>query len=315
MRRVIGTGRDILKLLERAVASWSEDNAFRLAAALAYYACFSLAPLLIIAIAIAGSVLGPKAAQGEVIGQIQALIGSRGALAIQMMLENANKPGAKLTASALGIVSLVFGATGVFVSLQDGLNTVWQVKQKPQNFIVGFIRNRIHTFTMVLGIAFLLLVSLVISAAIAAVGTFFDDQYGVTIIWQGINSLVSFAIVSVLFAMIFKYLPDVYIRWRDVIMGSVITAALFTAGKLAIGAYIGRGSFTSVYGATGSLVVILAWVYYSSLILFLGAEFTRVYADRYGKRIVPKPNAMPLTPDMRAEQGMQPHTQAKKPAA
>jgi membrane protein len=304
LRELFKIVKGIGSLFGETFASWSEDNAFRLAAALAYYAVFSLAPLLIIAIAVAGRVFGEQAAEGQVISQIQGLIGHAGAQTIQGLIENASKANSRL-ASGLGILSLIFGATGVFVSLQDGLNTVWQVKPKPRNMVVGFVRQRLHTFTMVLGIAFLLLVSLVVSAAIAAVGKYFHN--GAALLWEFGNLIVSIAIITLLFAMIFRFLPDVNIAWSDVWLGAFVTAVLFTLGKFAIGLYIGKSSLTSVYGAAGSLVLILAWVYYSSLILFLGAEFTRAYATRYGSRITPAKNAVPLTPELRAQQGMEPY--------
>ncbi len=300
--------RAVWRLTSETFSSWSEDNAFRLAAALAYYAVFSLAPLLILVIAMAGTIFGNKIAQGEVMDQIGSLIGSGGATAIRTLIENAHAHGTA-RASVLGILSLLFGATGVFVSLQDGLNTVWQVKPKPRNLVVGFVRQRIHTFTMVLGIGFLLLVSLVVSAVISALGKYFGDTFVPVDLPHIGNFLVSLGIITMLFAMIFKLLPDVNIRWGDVRMGAFVTALLFSLGKLGIGAYLGRSSMTSVYGAAGSLVLILGWVYYSSLILFLGAEFTRVYANHYGSRITPSSNAVPLLPLERAHQGMEPNVQ------
>ena len=306
MTKVIRVARGIGSLFGETFASWSEDNAFRLSAALAYYAVFSMAPLLIIAIAIAGWVFGAKAAQGQVISEIQGLIGQSGAETVQTLIRNASTANSKL-ASGLGLLSLIFGATGVFVSLQDGLNTVWQVKPKPRNMVVGFVRQRLHTFTLVLGTGFMLLISLVVSAAIEGAGKYLSDLDGIARLWQMGNFLVSLAIISLLFAMIFRFLPDVNIGWGDVGLGAFVTALLFTLGKFGIGLYIGKSSLTSVYGAAGSLVLILAWVYYSSLILFLGAEFTRAYATRYGSRITPSSNAVPLTPTDRAQQGMEPH--------
>lgn len=310
LRELLSIIKGIGSLFGEMFSAWSEDNAFRLAAALAYYAVFSLAPLLIIAIAIAGWVFDDQAAQGQMIGQIKELIGYAGAQTIQTLIENASRANSRL-ASGIGLLSLVFGATGVFVSLQDGLNTVWQVKPKPQNMLIGFLRQRLRTFTMVLGIAFLLLVSLVVSAAIAAAGKYFGA--GAADVWQFGNFIVSIGIITLLFAMIFKFLPDVNIAWSDVWLGAFVTAVLFTLGKFGIGLYLGQSSLTSVYGAAGSLVLILAWVYYSSLILFLGAEFTRAYATRYGSRITPASNAVPLTPEMRAQQGMEPYV--KNPPA
>ncbi len=300
--------RAVWTLTRETFASWSEDNAFRLSAALAYYAVFSLAPLLILVIAMAGTIFGNKIAQGEVMDQIEGLIGTGGASAIRTLIENAHTQGTA-RASVLSVLSLLFGATGVFVSLQDGLNTVWQVKPKPRNLVVGFVRQRIHTFTMVLGIGFLLLISLIVSAMISAVGKYFGNTLVPVNLLQTGNFLVSLGIITVLFAMIYKLLPDVNIRWGDVWVGAFATALLFSLGKLGIGVYLGRSSMTSVYGAAGSLVLILGWVYYSSLILFLGAEFTRAYANHYGSRITPSSNALPLMPVDRAQQGLEPNVQ------
>ncbi len=296
--------RVVLELLKETLSSWSEDNAFRLSAALAYYAVFSLSPLLIMAIAIAGALFGNSGAPAEVIDQIRMLIGPIGAKAVVDLLRNATHfhGGA---VSVLGVFSLAFGATGVFVSLQDGLNTVWGVKQKPRNLVVGFVRQRLHTLTLVLGIGFLLLVSLLASAVISAGAKYFNRELNML---EGADFLVSFGIITLLFAMIYKMLPDTRIRWKDVWIGAAATSLLFSWGKLLIGLYVGRSSFTSVYGAAGSLVLILAWVYYSSLILFLGAEFTRAYANRFGGRIVPTENAEPLLPEP-------PGNHARRPAA
>jgi membrane protein len=283
------------RLFRDTWTSWNEDNVFRLAAALAYYTCFSLAPLLIIAIAIAGFAFGHAAAQQQVLDQVGKLIGAPGAQAVASLLESAGRPGALATASWVGALALLFGATGAFVSLQDGLNTVWQVKPKPTNLIVGFVRQRLHTFTLVLGIGFLLLISLLISTAISAAGRYLGGRFGPEWIWHAVNSLTSFGVITVLFALLYKLLPDVRIDWADVWLGAAVTAALFTLGKLLIGLYLGHSSFADVYGAAGSPILILAWVYYSSLLLFFGAEFTRAYANRYGGSILPKPNAMPVT--------------------
>ncbi len=307
-------GKPVVTLFRQTLSSWSEDNAFRLGAALAYYSVFSLAPLLIIVIAIAGLVFGEQAARGEVVTQIRGLIGDTGAKAVEGLLKNAARPVSIKAASLVSLLSLLFGATGVFASLQDGLDTIWRVKPKPRNLIIGFLRQRLHTFTLVLGMGFLLLTSLVISAALSAAGKFIGDAFGPVWIWQAVNTAVSLAIVTLLFAMIFKLLPDVHISWSDVWIGAVVTAILFTAGKLAIGAYLGRGSFTSVYGAAGSVVLILAWVYYSSLILFLGAEFTRVYAERYGEQIRPKENALALSAEQCIEQGVRPRDDSQRAA-
>ena len=292
-------------LLKETFDEWSEDKASRLAAALAYYTIFSLAPLLIIAIAIAGSIFGEEAARGEIVGQIQGLVGKSGAEVIETAIENANQPKTGTLASIVGIIALLFGATGVFSQLRDALNTIWEVQPKPGRLVKGFIRQNFLSFTMVLGIGFLLLVSLIISAILAALNTYFSNLLpGFDALWQIANFLISFGISTLLFAMIFKFLPDVKITWGDVLIGAAITSLLFSIGRFLLGLYLGNGSFGSAYGAAGSLVVILAWVYYAAQILFLGAEFTQVYARKYGSQIVPDKNAVPITEEAREQQGI-----------
>lgn len=294
-------------LLKETFDEWNEDKASRLAAALAYYTIFSLAPLLIIAIAIAGSIFGEEAARGEIVGQIQGLVGKSGAEVIETAIENANKPASGTIASLISIVALLFGATGVFSQLQDALNTIWEVQPKPGRPVKGFIRQNILSFTMVLGIGFLLLVSLIISAVLAGINSYFSGLLpGFDLLWQIANFIISFAVTTLLFAMMFKFLPNVKITWGDVLIGAAITSLLFSIGRFLLGVYLGNGSFGSTYGAAGSLVVILAWVYYAAQILFLGAEFTQVYARKYGSQIVPDEHAVPVTNEARAQQGI-PH--------
>ncbi|WP_193195926.1 YihY/virulence factor BrkB family protein [Nostoc sp. MG11] len=286
----------IWKLLQETFKEWNEDKASRLAAALAYYTIFSIAPLLIIVIAIAGAVFGEEAARGEIVQQIQGLVGRDGAEFIETAIQNANKPQTGAIASIISFLVLILGATGLFTELQDSLNTIWEVKPKPERGIVNIFRQRFLSFTMVIGIGFLLLVSLVISTALTALVTYFSNMIpGVDFIWQIVNFIVSFAITTLLFGSIFKVLPDVKITWSDVLIGSVITSILFSIGRFLLGQYLGNGSFGSTYGAAGSLVVILAWVNYAAQILFFGAEFTQVYARRYGSGIVPTKNAMPIS--------------------
>lgn len=283
----------ILKLLKQIFKEWQKDKASRLAAALAYYTVFSLAPLLIIAIAIAGSIFGEEAARGEIVGQIQGLVGQQGAEIIETAIENANQPDVSSFASIVSIIALLFGASGVFAQLQEALNTVWEVKAKPKQGIMNFVRKRFLSFSAVLGIGFLLLVSLLASAVLSALQNYMSGLLpGVDWLWQILNLAISFGVITLLFALMYKFLPDVKIRWNEVWVGAIITTILFIVGKFALGLYIGRGSFGSTYGAAGSLVVVLAWVYYSAQILFFGAEFTQVYARRFGSRIVPDKHAM-----------------------
>lgn len=298
--------KTIFSLLKETFSEWNQDKASRLAAALAYYTIFSLAPLLIIAIAIAGAVFGEDAARGEIVGQIQGLVGKEGAEFIQTAIENASQPRAGRFASIISIIILLFGASGLFAQLQDALNTIWEVQPKPGRGVVGIIRDRFLSFTMVLGVGFLLLVSLVLSAVLSALINILGNALpGLEFVWQSVNFIISFIVTTVLFGLIYKVLPDVKIAWSDVWIGAAITSLLFSIGRLALGLYLGNNSFGSTYGAAGSLVIVLAWVYYAAQILFFGAEFTQVYARRYGSRIVPADNAIPMTAEASTKQGTQ----------
>jgi membrane protein len=305
-RRAPMSPKAIWGLIKGAFSGWSEDKVPRLGAALAYYTVFSLAPLLIIIISIAGFFFGDEAARGEIVGQFRGLVGEEGGKAIQTMIENAGREkGSGVFATVISIVTLLFGASGVFGELQDSLNTIWGVKPKSGRGILGMLKDRFMSFTMVLGVAFLLLVSLVLSAAIAAIGTVFGGGDGEGLL-HILNLVVSFGVITLLFAAMYKYLPDVKIEWRDVWVGAAVTSVLFTLGKFAIGLYLGKGSVASAYGAAGSLVILLVWVYYSAQILFFGAEFTKVYAKDYGSGLRPEADAEPVSPEARAEQGLQP---------
>ncbi|MCU0538191.1 MAG: YihY/virulence factor BrkB family protein, partial [Hydrococcus sp. Prado102] len=245
------TFRRIWRLLQETFAEWNKDKASRLAAALSYYTIFSLAPLLIIAIAIAGFFFGEEAAKGEIIGQLQGLVGRDGAEVIQTAIENANRPeNDGSIASLISLAILLFGASGVFAELQDALNTVWEVEPKPELGIGEFLRKRFLSFAMILGIGFLLLVSLIISAVLAGINHYTNSLLpGFDSLWQVVNFIVSFGVITLLFAMIYKFLPDVKITWGDVAIGSAITALLFVIGKYLIGLYLGNSSFSSTYGA------------------------------------------------------------------
>jgi membrane protein len=288
-------GRGLTKwwpLLTRTYAKWNEDHAPGLGAALAYYTVFSLAPLLMIVIAIAGLVFGQEAAQGQIMGQIQGLVGEESARAIQSMIEEARRPAASILATVIATVMLLFGATGVFAQLQESLNIIWQVKETPGEGLWKMLKNRFLSLMAVLGTGFLLLISLVISAGLSAVGATLERLLpGPEIVLQIINVLVSFAVVTLLFAMIYKLLPDTSVRWGDVWIGASITSLLFTIGKFFIGLYLGKSDVGVAYGAAGSLVVILIWVYYASQIFLFGAEFTAVYAASRGTELVPTPHA------------------------
>ena len=287
-------------LLKETFKEWQDDDALQLGASLSYYTIFSLAPLLLIVIAVAGLVYGREAVQGQLVGELRGLVGEQGGEAIQTMVANAGRHGSGVLATVIGVLTILFGATGLFVALQDSLNRIWEVKAKPGRGLKGFIMNRVISFGMVLGIGFLLLVSLVISAAVSALGTWANGlMSGAEVLVQVLTFVLSFALTTLLFAMIYKVLPDVKIAWRDVWTGAAVTALLFTLGKLLIGLYIAHSSVASTFGAAGSVVILLLWVYYSSQILFLGAEFTQVYASHYGSRIVPDEHAVPLVVEKR----------------
>jgi membrane protein len=278
----------IFQLLKETASAWVEGKAPRLGAALAYYTVFAIAPLFVIVLALAGLWFGEEAARRELFNQIHGLVGREGGEAIQAMVIAANKPKAGLLATGIAFLTLFIGATGVFVQLQDALNTVWSVKRKPGRGLRHFVRDRLLSFAMVLGIGFLLLVSLVLSAGLAAISQLLKGPLPAQeIIWQGATFTVSLAVITLLFAMIFKVLPDVRIAWRDVWAGALMTALLFNLGKFLLGNYLGRSSLVSVYGAAGSFVIVLLWVYYSAQIVLFGAEFTRVYAIRRGFRLKP----------------------------
>jgi membrane protein len=285
------------KLLKQTCTEWSDDRASSLAAAVAFYTLISMAPLLLIVLAVAGFFFGPQAARGELFVQIRDLVGPDAAKFIQSAIDNAGKNEHQgWIASVVNIGVLLFGATNVFAELQDSLNTMWGVKakdMKTKDTIWNYLRKRVLSFAMVLVIAFLLLVSLVVSAVLAALtGAMKGAVPDVGWVWHPVNVIISLAAATLLFAMIYKVLPDVSVRWRDTWVGAAITAALFTIGKALIGLYLGNAGFASTYGAAGALVVTVVWVYYSAQILFFGAEFTQVYAAAHGTAIVPDEHAV-----------------------
>jgi membrane protein len=293
-------------LIKETFIEFFEDNVFRLSAALAYYALFSIGPLILLTMGSFGLVFGEERVSSQLNDQMVAYLGPEVSEGIQQMLVTQTKK-SSLTATIIGIVGLLIGATGVFGQLQDALNTIWEVKTKPGLGIMGFIRTRFLSLAMVFGIGFLLLVSLLLETFIAA----FSDYIGFIMeIPQSTiyltNTGISFATVTVLFAMIFKFLPDVEVHWKDVWIGALGTAVLFALGKFLLGFYLGRESTSSAYGAAGSIVIVLLYFYYSSFILFLGAEFTQVYARMMGTRIQPSAHAIRITEADRDQQGI-PH--------
>ncbi len=297
----------LIPVFKETFSDWGEDKAPRLAAALSYYTIFSVAPLILVVVAIAGLAFGREAAQGQIADQIRQVVGATSAKAIQDMLANARQPSHGIVATVVGFATLLLGAGGVFGALQDALNTIWGVAPKPGGGFMKMLRDRFLSFSMVLGLGFLLMVSLVVSAGLSAASKFIGGAMpGAPWLWELLNNVVSFSVFMLLFAMIFKVLPDAKVQWRDVWAGAFLTALLFTSGKFAIGLYLGRGSVGSAYGAAGSLVVLLLWIYYSAQILFFGAEFTKAYAKHFGSKISPKEDAVSVTADARAEQGLSP---------
>ena len=299
------SGKDVIGLLKETYQEFSEDKVPRLGAALAYYTLFSLAPLLVVVIAIAGMVFGEEAARGQIVGAMGGLVGQQGAEAIQTMIQGASHRQSGLLATVIGLATLLLGASGVFGELQASLNTIWEVTEKPGQGIVHMIRERFFSFSLVVGTGFLLLVSMVVTAGLQAFGKVLAGfMPGGDLFLQILNFLISFAVTTLLFALLYKVVPDAEITWRDVWIGAIVTAVLFSVGRFAIGLYLGRSATASTYGAAGSLVVVVLWIYYSAQILFFGAEFTQVYANRFGSRVQPAPDAVPMTERQRIEQGM-----------
>ncbi len=308
------TGNRVFKLLKATFDDWMEDNALRLSAALAYYSTFSIAPLLVIAISVAGLVLGEEAVRGELGQQLQSYIGKQAAEGVQSMVQSASKPSDGWLGATIGFATLMLGAAAIFGQLKDALNTIWEVKAKGGGGVWGFLRARLLNFGVVLVIGFLLLISLLLTTALAAMSGYVEHFIGVPpFVGVIVGFLISFGVVTTLFAFIFKVLPDVEIEWRHVWIGAAVTALLFELGKFGLGFYLGRASTASSFGAAGSMVLLLLWVYYASCILLFGAEFTQVYARETGHEIKPTAGAEPVTAEARAEQGLAPV--ATKPVA
>jgi membrane protein len=278
--------KSLIFLVKKTAQHWNNDNAARLAAALSYYTIFSIAPILIIAIAVAGFILGRQTVQTQLLAQIQSYVGKSAADLVRSMIQESNNLGASILATGLGTITLLLGASGLFGQLREALNAIWQVEPRPDGGLISTLSQRLLTFFMVLGVGLLLLVSLLLDTGISAVNHFSSGFLpGISLFWQIANQVVSFAIFVLMFALIYKILPDAEIAWNDVWLGAFVTSLLFSIGKYLIGFYLGREGTTSAYGAAGSLVLLLLWVYYSAQIFFFGAEFTQVYARCYGVRI------------------------------
>ena len=276
---------EIWRLLKAAFIGWWNDRAMSLGASIAFFTVFSMAPMLLAAIAVAGLAFGVDAARGQIVGEFGGLIGEQSASALEAMIVSASNVGSGIVGMSVGIVTFLLLATGAIVELQDDLNIIWKAPPPASYGVWFFVRTRLLSLALVVGIGFLLLVSLVIDAGLSALGSYLEASFsGATFILQFLNSLLAFSIAFLLFAMIFKMLPSVVLQWHDVWAGALLTALLFTLGKFLIGFYLGRSGVTSTYGAAASLITILLWIYYSALILLFGAEFTKAYAESRGSR-------------------------------
>ncbi len=300
-------------LIRQTIQQWTEDRASRLAAALAFYTAFALTPVLVIALAVVGLFVNSSSAEALIEQQMAALAGTQGRQLIAGMLNASINLSSNSIVGIISLVVLFLGATGIFIQLQDALNTMWEVQLKPRRSIWRLVRERLFSLGVILGIGFLLLVSLLVSAALAAFGKWSSGLFpAFQTLLQMINFFLSLLVITVLFALLFKYVPDAVIAWKDVWLGAFVTAVLFTIGKTVIGLYLGNGAVTSRFGPAGALVILLLWVYYSAQIFLFGAEFTQVYANTYGSKIVPAPNAQSLTKGVQREQGSPHQTEKTK---
>jgi membrane protein len=283
--------RQVGQVLKETFKDWREDECSRLAAALAFYTALSLAPLVLVSIAIAGLAFGQEAAEGQIVAEIGGVVGTQGAEAIQAILASARSTSGGIAATIVGVGLLFFGASGVFNELQHALNRVWEVKPRPDRGIVGVLRDRVVSFTMVLGVGFLLLVSMVAGAALSAI----IEAVGVAgAVARTLDLIIALVATTGLFALIFRVVPDVKVPWRDVWIGAAVTAVLFAVGRLGLGYYLQESSVASSYGAAGSVIAVLVWVYYTAQILFFGAELTQTVARRAGDPVQPDRDAIPL---------------------
>ena len=293
--------KDFGQLMSESASEWNNDNVPSLGAALAFYALLSLAPLVVVIVAVGAVVFGQKAAEGQLAWEIQGVVGLEQARAVQSVIRSAIKPEGGSFATLLSIVTLALGATAVVVELQDALNFIWHVPVDPGKTglasIPSLLKQRVYSFVMVLGVGFLLLISLIISAWISAMGKVFGSMLPIhQSVLHTVNFFVSFLVITFLFAAVYKIMPDVELQWSDVLVGASVTSLIFTIGKQLIGLYLGRTAVGSSYGAAGSLVVILVWVYYSAQLFFFGAEFTKVYTRKFGSHFAVKLQPQPPQP-------------------
>ena len=282
-------GSKIWFLLKESFKEFSNDNVPKLSASLSYFTIFSLPPLLIIIIFLCGIFFGTEAVKGEIFGQINGLVGNEAALQIQEMIKNVKLSNSNAFAATIGVITLLIGASGVFAEMQDSINFIWGLKAKPKKGLIKFIKNRLMSFSMIGSMGFLLLVGLIINSVMDVMSKRLEGIFPhmtVTLFYV-LNIVVVFIIIALLFTVIFRTLPDGRVAYKDAMTGASFTALLFILGKFAIGAYLGSSAIASTYGVAGSLIVILLWVYYSAIILYFGAEFTKVYAINYGNKIIP----------------------------
>jgi len=282
----------IWSLLKETFNEWQQDKVPILAAALSYYMIFSIAPILILVIAVVGFIVGEQIAQDEVFAQLESFFGSENAASIRTILQNQFSPSSNITATIIAVVTILFGATTVFAQLKQALNLIWGVEPKPGRGVKGFIQTRILSILMVLGIGFILLLSLIISSVLSGATTWLEQHLFIpSFVWTLVDLVISLSLTTLLFGQIYRVLPDVRIAWKDVVVGAGITAILFTIGKSLISLYLGNSSIGSAYGAAGSFVIVLVWIFYSTQIFLFGAEFTQVWSRRYGSQIRPNKNA------------------------
>ena len=289
--------KNIWLLLKDSAIAWDDDNIGQQGAALSFFTVFSLSPLLILMIVLSSFGFGKEAASGHLVSQLRGLIGPVGAQFIQSMITNAYESHTSILAAVFSVLVLLLGASAVFIQLRDSLNTIWRVRQKPTGTIRAFLRARAFSFAMILGIGFLLLVSLIISASLAAMSNYLSRLFsilsGLVIVF---DFTVSFLGLTAIFAFMFKFVPAASLKWKDVWVGAAVTSLLFSFGKFLIGLYLGQGAIGSTFGAASSLVIIMTWTFYSSQIVLFGAEFTRLYAVRYGSNIIPDEDAVRIVP-------------------
>ena len=286
--------KNIYTYLKQVFTEFAEDDILKYSASLAYYTVFSLAPVLIVIISICGVLFGKEAIQGHIYGQIKGLVGNDAAVQIQETIKNIHLTGHNIFATIISIIVLLIGATGIFGEVQDSLNKIWGLKIKTKKTWWKLIINRLLSFSLILCIGFVMMVSLLLNALVSAFGTFlarYFSEFSVILV-QLTDNVLTFIVTTFLFSLMFKVLPDAKIKWKDVLIGGLITSVFFTLGKLTIGYYLGSSNIASVYGAAGSIMIIMVWVYYSSIILYLGAEFTKVYAKLHGGKIFPNEYAI-----------------------